>query len=383
MLRLLLLLLLICPSFAQPSASELAEREAVKAKRNGEAGGVYFAQTPTGQGSVIAIEQASDPEHVYFLTASHVCPANEVLTVHLHGYRYELEKIDSWHGMNLWNSDTGEYTPERLVMLRTKTKVKHKVYYYGLRTKSLKKGDRVYTVGFENGSWRGRTTRLKDIQADHYIADTAVDHGGSGGALLDSDGNVAGIVVSAGRTTTCLNIAQATKNFATGKKVRWCRPAYGVFPVFPWGRPICVPPQRSDRSVTKWDNQGNVIQQTSSTQCPPGGVCPMPIQQPPAEVDPAIVERLVQKYLEENAWKFKGDPGEPGRDGVDGSSDPGLSDTEVYALINQAVAEQLARQETQYFVIDSKNDNKVLSTVTYKGNEPRFFDIRKLRVPSK
>ncbi len=96
--------------------------------------------------------------------------------------------------------------------------------YFNSMRQPLNPGDPVVIIGYPGDSWRGHDPIIRSAQIIDMKGPTgeekwiqfsdSVQHGNSGGPLLDSSGNVVGVVVA----KTQLTITQVTQSGAEGEK---------------------------------------------------------------------------------------------------------------------------------------------------------------------
>lgn len=97
--------------------------------------------------------------------------------------------------------------------------------YFNSMRQPLNPGDPVVIIGYPGDSWRGHDPIIRSAQIIDMKGPTgeekwlqfsdSVQHGNSGGPLLDSSGNVVGVVVAKSQLT----ITQVTQSGAEGEKI--------------------------------------------------------------------------------------------------------------------------------------------------------------------
>lgn len=270
--------------------------------------GVYKVVTGSGAiGSAVAIE-TGQTERQHLLTTDHVLKGESSFAIEHKGQLLECEPVGFW-----------EAYPERLLIMRTKAKAKLKNRV--MRQKPVKAGENVYLLGYDHGRYTMRRGRVRDVQTllkSYLQIEGVVSPGASGGAVIDAEGYLIGIIDSYAKEERSLafasNIQAATGQFQNTVKVQWrCNPSG------------CYPIMRQQGRVIERGSYGLLGGGYERQYIPPQPV-PDPISQPPRPQPQTVVpggcvvdyDKLASQFMQQYGDQLRGEDGLPGVDGEPG-----------------------------------------------------------------
>lgn len=281
-----------------------------------EVGGVYKLETDQGLASCVGLETPGH-DHIHFLTINHAVEGTN-LRVSVHGKEIPCSIASRW-----------ESHPEPLVLIRSLTKFVGTTFKaYPLAVEGVATTGQVYVVGFPSGKYTGKKTTVVDIQPLHgsyYVTDGISWHGTSGGAMLNEDGELVGIVSSISRknkTTTCVNVLAATKMFKNTEKVQWrCTPR---------GCYMTCPPVNGYRVIER--GSAGILGQRYERSVESSIPSPVVQQDVPYELPSTVEQGPTGPRGEQDPHGEQGPAGKdglPGRDGKDGKVDQASIETAI------------------------------------------------------
>ena len=333
-------------------------------------GGVYKLTTENSRvvdtGSAVAIYSVDSRAH--FLTASHVLdlPAARSV-VWIGGRSHAVEIVQSMPAY-----------PEPILLIRTIRPLGQTQYKtYRLAAEEIRQGDAVWLIGWPHGRYQATKATCRNVQRSftgHITVDRASSGGASGGAVLNADGEIAGIIThTSPGTTVAVNVLGALTS-TTHKEVNWrcykgsCR----------WVAPqsYCfgyVQPQQQPRPPVVWPRP--------SVQ---------PTVRPPIDRDEILTDLKIHvtDWLEQNKSQLRGSPGESG------AVDINQIAAAIVSQYGEQIrgpegkpggAENLANIEARLSAMESRalefviaSDGKIIDRETYQPGEPIVLDVKTL-----